>query len=221
MGKHHHLLRHALGRIHRGTFSELEVLALLILAREQASEGSVIHELGDFTAHRKRDRGPFTKYVSIRKREVTEGKALVGPPLELKDFRGGLLNENPIFTIEDFGQELDALSAQVGLDMLPDGLVHAIATMVISILQGVTFVEGPKQAPQEVGRVIVALTHHYIAAVAVLEFPGTQQFLPLLAVPNTCYSVPVSHPGFFGIIPDEELQVECVDGNLVVQFLNP
>ena len=51
------LIEQTLVTLEAGTFSERDVLALLILLRRHAQPTSVIREFGDFVAHREKDRG--------------------------------------------------------------------------------------------------------------------------------------------------------------------
>jgi hypothetical protein len=44
--------------------------------------------------------------------------------------------------------------------------------------------------------------------------------VPVLAVPNEWYQVPIPDPRFMGYMPNEELEVECVQGHLTLWGLH-
>jgi hypothetical protein len=209
--KYHHLIRSALGRIRARSFTEADVLALLTLAREQATPRSAMRELGDFAAHRRRERGLFAEYLRETHRELIEGRELAGDLLTEQDFDEGLLSENRIFSVSALEGELGSLADRVGQDRLSSDLVEIVALMVVSLLQGVVFLDGR----EEVGAVQAVVTHSDIGAVAMLNVPAKGMFVPLIAVPNRWYRVPVADRAFVGFLPDEELEVEC-QGNQVV-----
>lgn len=47
-----------------GTFDERDVLAFLILLRRHTPNDHLVRELGDFVAHRERDRGMLRRYLA-------------------------------------------------------------------------------------------------------------------------------------------------------------
>jgi hypothetical protein len=57
------LIEQARATLEAGTFTERDVLGLLILLRRHAQLKSVVREIGDFVAHRERDRGILQTYL--------------------------------------------------------------------------------------------------------------------------------------------------------------
>ena len=69
------LLTNIHDRISAGDFGESDVLLLLILLREGVREGSILRELADFVAHRRREKGRVHAYMLKLKRTIDSPKS--------------------------------------------------------------------------------------------------------------------------------------------------
>ena len=183
-GKYIHLLRKVLEKIRNGTFGELDVLALFILARDPSPRDSALREFGDF---------------------------IQDLPLTTESFQRGLLSDNRVFTLARIQQGLEDVCRQVAVDPLDQDRVNVVILMLIPILQGSVF-EG-------ICRLMVAVTHRDIGIVGFVEGEHGSGIVPVLAVPNQWYEVPIRDPRFLGFVPDEELEVESIDGRVVLRGL--
>jgi hypothetical protein len=83
--------------------------------------------------------------------------------------------------------------------------------MLLSVLQGSTF-EG-------LCKLIIAVTYADIGLVGMLPGPAFAGMVPVLATPNRWYQVPIASPFFIGFMPDEDLEVECRAGTVVLAGL--
>ena len=210
-GKYLSLLRKSIHRISAGTFSQQDVLALFVLARDQSAKNSAIRELGNFIVHREnRDQGPFYTYLSDSQRSFRE-KDSGGPPFTHADFQRGIFSENPVFALNQIEQELRVLSDKITLEPLEGERVSIIVLMLISILQGSVF--------KGICRLMVVVTDKEIGLVGTVEDQSGWGLIPVLSVPNKWYQVPPA-PQFIGLLPDEELEVECTQGRVILRGLH-
>jgi len=106
--KEKNLVEELYRRITSRTFHERDVLAMLILLREHSPGGSPVHELADFIAHRKKDRGWLKKYVQ---HVVDYGEALVNGS-------AAQLNIDAIYSPSEFYESLNVVLGSFSLPPL-------------------------------------------------------------------------------------------------------
>src|SRR5688572_12497645 len=139
--KTHHLLSRIWARFHSASFDEADVAAFVIFAREESRAGTTLKDLGDFIAHRTRNRGPFLKYLISLRQNFAEN-----PPVETPDTSAIQMSEqtfaySPMFSAEILAKDLNEVGNDRGLPPLPPELAEIITLMTISLLQGVRFID--------------------------------------------------------------------------------
>ena len=73
--------------------------------------------------------------------------------------------------------------------------------MLLSVLQGSLF-EG-------ICRLMIGVTDPHLALIGIIEDKWRGWgIVPVLAVSNRWYRIPIKDPAFMGFMPDEELEVE-------------
>jgi hypothetical protein len=115
-----------------GTFSERDVLALLIVLRRHAKQENVIREFGDFVAHREKDRGWLQKYVLTVKKGLESGELPINIPISNRDIQADLNQILRSLHIPEIGEELSnqitlciislLQSVQIKIENLPSDL---------------------------------------------------------------------------------------------------
>jgi hypothetical protein len=134
--KQQQLVRDLHDRIYNGaTFTETDVVSLLILVREEA--GTHVRELADFVAHRERDRGLLWQFPEafdrIANLPESERPGAVDLPLQIQDLR----------------REFNAVFKSIGLNELAHAHVEYITLLAASVLDGVTFTMPRKPPPNQ------------------------------------------------------------------------
>jgi hypothetical protein len=125
-GKEHFLIEEALSCVRSDAFTELDVLALLMLLRRHASQDSAVREFGDFIAHRERDRGLLQKYVALWQSALLPNR--INPIGNI---------EVPALTSTDLHASFNDVLVQVGLEQIEEELANRITVCIISLLQAV------------------------------------------------------------------------------------
>jgi hypothetical protein len=115
------LVEQLMSVIKSGTFTERDILALLIVLRNHAKGDNVIREFGDFVAHREKDRGWLQKYVHEVKIGLANGDLPQNIPIANKHVQ------------EDLNQVLILLK----LPEVNEELANQITICIISLLQSV------------------------------------------------------------------------------------
>jgi hypothetical protein len=115
------LVEQLLSVINSGTFTERDVLALLIVLRNHAKDDNVIREFGDFIAHREKDRGWLQKYVHEVKKGLASGDLPQNIPIANKHVQEDLNRVLQLLEIPEVNEEL----------------ANQITICIISLLQSV------------------------------------------------------------------------------------
>lgn len=193
-------------RIAAREFGEADVLSLLIMLRQYASAGSSVRELGDFVAHRERDRGLLQRYIQ-----------------HVCDFRdaylagkAATLHSAVIFDVPSLGASLADTLGRFGLQPLNKPQVCDLLACAMCILQAVQLYDGK----QPIGRLVLARTEAELLLLGLVYVKqGSKRpiefAVPALAVPNTYCAGPA------GDTPDpfnSLVEASCVQG--VLQLLH-
>ena len=204
--KHTALLVDLHARITAGEFQEIDVLSLLALLREDAPKNGVLRELGDFVAHRNRNKGPVHRYLS-------ELKAI----LDRLGTRDEVLRVAIVFTETDISHALDIALASHGLAALLTQRHRQVQLAILSMLQGVALSVGGKQFG--VLELAVTPSEFQLAGVVTLAKPaGVRVAFPALTVVNGCYSMLATHGQ---VRPDGLIKVAVQRGVTVLEGVKP
>jgi hypothetical protein len=191
------LVGQACSTIAAGTFTERDVLTLLILLRRHAPLNSPIREFGDFVAHREKDRGILQEYVS-RAQKALRGET--GDTVNL-----------PVFSVSEIGKALNDLLATFAVGPFDTERVNQIAVCIITLLQTVV-VETP--LGQELGGFGVAMSSDHIILMGRGTVPAGHVFeYPLLIAENHAYEYSLAqHQVDYPMRNDFIVQAYAVDG---------
>ena len=161
------LLERTLATLQSGSYSERDVLALLILLRAHAADKSPIREFGDFVAHRRKDRGILQTFLG-RVRSALLNPPPVGVQPSSISF--------PVYTSATIHAALNDVFAALGLSSMDVELANQIMVCVISLFQSVE-VETEPNTPVHGFAVgisstnIALLGHGTVKAGHVFDFP--------------------------------------------------
>ena len=120
------LIEKARATLEAGTFTELDVLGLLILLRGHAPLRSVVREFGDFVAHREKDRGILQTYL-CHIQAVLKGGAV-------PDYQCAKPQE---ITSNEICTAFNELFASLGFGSIGAELGNRLAVCIITLLQSV------------------------------------------------------------------------------------
>jgi hypothetical protein len=111
------LIHYSVSRIIAQAFDEHDILVLLILLREHALANSPVRELGDFVAHRIRNRGPFLQFLrnlspEFEKPSIPKGQGATDTLLTSIQF-DKILSTPAIYSQSDILSSLNDILLQV------------------------------------------------------------------------------------------------------------
>lgn len=189
------------GHVVAGTFTETDVSALLMILRAHVGNGS-LKELSHHMAHNERDRGKFFKRILANKEAIDN----IGR-------KPGTIVSGDVFTVNDFGKELNRTLENFDLDPLADEQIELVVICIISLLQGGTFTKGKKFAELS----LVATTESFqLCATVTIRHKGKDvgvQFV-VLTVPNRW--LPICNPRAH-LKPDSLVVAKVKDGELQLE----
>jgi hypothetical protein len=204
------LIEQARTTIDTGTFSEWDVLGLLIMLRRHAPPNSAILELADFVAHRERDKGILKMYLN---RIQTALKSNTSPRGQQTTF--------PVFTSTDIYTAFNMLFTSLGFSPIDVELGNRLSVCIITLLQSVK-VNTPLMIPTR--GFIVGMSSYKIALMGLAELPaGHIVKFPLLMADNNGYEVSLAmapHPVESLIGGDLLVEAYCQGGVFRVQQRN-
>jgi len=120
-------------KIEKNIFNENDVFSFLILIRQYAERATPTREIGDFIAHREKDRGYIKNYLYETKKKLEKvGKTNV--TIDIK----------PVFTFKEISKSINDVLLLLKLSTFSDDNIARIIICVISILQEVEIVDKAK-----------------------------------------------------------------------------
>lgn len=197
------LLTQLHGRFEAGNFSELDVHSLLALLRDDSPGGGPVRELGDFIAHRERDRGKVHRYL-------TEMKTI----LDRLGTQNDVLRVGVVFTDEAIAKAIDTELARHGLATLSSVRHRQVQLAILSTLQGVALVDNNGS---QFGVLELSITRDLIQLLGVVTLtkpPGVRACFPTLTVPNDCFPMQAPHAQ---VKPTTLLKVVIRGGSTVLE----
>lgn len=187
-------------RIKDYSFHERDILALLILLRPYADIGSPVRELGDFIAHREKDRGALKNYVQhvVRYVEAVAHKTSGQAKIEVVHSSGA------------FHDSLNIVLSKLELAALTTNEADSILVCVMSLLQDVRVFHNK----DEIGHLGLCKYFNELWLCGIIEMPqflGIRVVFPALIVQNRY--CPTCAPGVPGDFPDL-VEARCDEGQL-------
>ncbi len=168
------LIEQARATLEAGTFTELDVLGLLILLRRHAQPKSVVCEFGDFVAHRDKNRGILQTYLR-HIQAVLKGDTVPGDqPVK-----------HQVITSNDICIAFNKLFSSLGFSPIGTELGNRLAVCIITLLQSVR-VDTSSKTPA-LG-FVVKMSSFKIVLMGLGEVPTGHVFgFPLLIADNNGY----------------------------------
>jgi hypothetical protein len=201
------LIEQARATLEAGTFSERDVLGLLILLRRHARSNSAVCEFGDFVAHREKDRGILHRYLG-RIQTALKGKAVPNGQFAMR----------PVFTSDDIRDSFNELFTSLGFSPIDSELGNRLAVCVISLLQSVK-VDTQLNTPA-LG-FVVQMSSFKIVLIGLGELPaGHIVGFPMLVADNNGYeaSLAMASPPVESLHGGDFLvEAYCQDGVFTVE----
>lgn len=193
-------------RIKDCSFHERDILALLILLRPYAEIGSPVRELGDFVAHREKDRGALKNYIQHVVRYVEA----------IANRNAGQAKIEAVHSSAAFHASLNVVLSALKLDGLAIYESDSVLVCVMSLLQDVRLFHNK----DEIGRLGLYKYSNELWLCGMIEMPpflGIQVVFPALIVQNRyCPTCASGVPGHF---PDL-VEAKCDEGQLRLYLRN-
>jgi hypothetical protein len=170
--KETHLVADVHQLIANRSFHERDILGLLILLREHAADPSPVRELGDFVAHREKDRGALKKYVQHVAAYLEAAARKAPAQVQIKS----------VYSSASFRESLNAVFDRFGLPPLSVDLSDDVLTCVMSLLQDVRLLHNRKEIGcLGLGRFYSEL---WLCAAVIEPTKRVSVVFPALTVPN-------------------------------------
>lgn len=202
--KEHEKVADLHAKILSGTYNENDVHLLLLMLRNYAdSKAAPIREIGDFMAHREKDRGPVFNYMQ-------RTKAKFDSLIPANQKRPVNINIAEVFSVLDFRDSLNVALAKFGLTGMSEIIVNDMLICIISILHDVRIVRADGMA---FGLLRMAVSPTKIQLIGEVEIANTGRFaqFAVLIARNTW--APDCIPSYFVEPP----QVEVKNGILILR----
>jgi hypothetical protein len=196
------LLEGMRAKLDSGSFTERDILSLLILLRRHASSEPVVKEFGDFIAHRDKDKGILKDYLS-RVQKLLKGSKEEALSL-------------PIFTEKEIHLSFNKVLSKIGLTEINSELANQITVCIITLLQSVK-VE-TKLENQIIG-FSVAMSSHQIALCGHGTLvAGHRITFPLITAINNGYEESLKFVPFKDLLTCSHIvESYCIGGKFKVE----
>jgi hypothetical protein len=217
------LIHYSVSRIIAQAFDEHDILVLLILLREHALANSPVRELGDFVAHRVRNRGPFLQFLrnlspEFEKPSIPKGQGATDTLLTSIQF-DKILSTPAIYSQSDILSSLNDILQPAGFQTLPNDLAGDIIVCIMSLLQDARFVDEHKA---EVGKLLFLISKTKVAIGGTIRMPNDDPLaVTMLSTDNRYYPFEPRTPQEIGIISDSNSVITVVrrSGVLHCEFM--
>jgi hypothetical protein len=196
--KERFLIDQSLSKILSGSFTELDVLALLIILRNHSDQHNLVREFGDFVAHREKDRGILKNYRDTVQLAFNSNSTTINEPITIK-----------VFTSSNIRDAFNEVLRSIGKSDLDIELANQITVCIISLLQSVQ-VKGKLDA--SIPQLKVGLTFEYIALLGQAKLPaGHIMAFPILVAQNKYKELPSSISEY--MILDHTIEAYSLNGD--------
>jgi hypothetical protein len=209
------LARYCYSRLVGRTFDERDLYALCILLRDDAPKGSPVRELGDFIAHRRRDRGAFLTFLEDQRAEAEQYVRSAPDTSPPQEFIERALSAPGVYSTDAVFDSLNAELSKAGVPRLPEDLAPEVLLCIMSLLQDVRFID---RAGNRIGELLMAGSRTRIALLGRVErASGDDLLVTLLSIPNLFRDFEPKDERDVGWIPNTALEVVRRDGRLVLE----
>ena len=170
------LVKHYYDKLRSLSFDEKDIYALMILLRESSKgQEPVVWELGNFVAHRERDRGEFWDVLSRTKSFFNADGIKLGDKFEVK----------PVFNDQEIKDSFNSLFRRLGFAPVCDEAANGIALCVISLLHAARIMNN---GGAEVGVLLFAYDKQYVYLFGRFSVQDMAEFshleVPVLRIQN-------------------------------------
>lgn len=180
------------------SFTERDVLALLIILRRHAEQDNLVLEFGDFIAHREKDRGIFKEYLHRVHSALRGELATNGEPTSFT-----------VFSFKSVQNSFNKIFRSLGLPELDTELANQITVCIISLLQSV---EMKADSATSASKLLVGISCEYIALLGQGRLPaGHIMSFPILMAQNNYKELPSSCTEY--MILDRIVEAGSTNGN--------
>lgn len=187
------------------SFTERDVIALLMLLRRDAEKGSPVQEFGDFVAHRERDRGLLQEYVNLVRSALLPNRA-------------GAIGLIPVpkLTSADLHISFNEVLAKLDLAKIDEELANRLIVCIISILEAVQ-IRTRGRGPLHGFAVGISSTTIFLLAHGTV--PGGHIFsFPVLTASNRGYEPSLSMMNVTSLIRcDYVVEAFCSQGRFQIE----
>lgn len=198
------LLNHYHQRLIQNSFDEKDIYGLLILIRGLSKSNSPVRELGDFIAHREKDRGYIKKYLLETKNKL-DNLGKINTTIVIK----------PVFTAKEILNDLNNIFILQKLTKINDKVANEIMLCIISLLQDVQIFNGR----DVLGKLVIVIKYDVITLFGKIRLKNNSinVVFPVLEGENTIFLMPISkeHQSPNGII-----EIINVDNHHVLKFID-
>ena len=170
------LVKHYYDKVRSLSFDEKDIYALMILLRESSKgQEPVVWELGNFVAHRERDRGEFWHALSRTKSFFNADGTKLVDVFEVK----------PVFNDQEVKDSLNSLFGRLGFGPVCDEAANGILLCIISLLHAARIMN---KGRDEVGVLLFAYDKQYVYLFGRFSVQRMTQFshlqVPVLQIQN-------------------------------------
>jgi hypothetical protein len=171
-------------------FDESDIYIFLMLLREKFDNKTPLRELGDFIAHREKNRGYIYDYLLDNKRKLDDVHNKTVPP------EGRLIESKEVFTIKQIKDQYNRYFKEWGLTLFSTSMVNDIVLCVMSLFQNIAIQNRHKQ---EIGVLRFGISQKDIVLNGLVEIKNAANVkasFPVMMVPNIyCKCEPIDEYG--------------------------
>lgn len=185
--------------IESGSFTERDILALLITLRNHTRKDNLVREFGDFIAHREKDRGILKEYLSSIQSSMNSKSSNTAEVV----FK--------VHTSESIQNSFNEVFRSLGLSELNLEVANQITVCIISLLQSVEI--KIEDLVASVPKLLIGVTYEYIALLGQGKLPtGHIMAFPVLIASNKYVNLPSNVTQY--MILDHVVETYSVNGDL-------
>lgn len=198
------LLNYYNQRLIQNNFDEKDIYGLLILIRGLSKSNSPVRELGDFIAHREKDRGYIKKYLLETKNKLDNlGK------------KNTTIVIKTVFTAKEILNDLNNIFTLQKLTEINDKVANEIMLCIISLLQDVQIFNGK----DVLGKLVIAMKYDVITLLGEIRLKNKANnvVFPVLEGENTIFLMQKSKEYKF---PNGIIEIINVNNHRVLKFID-
>ena len=194
------------------TFDEKDVSNFLILVRESVRGIKSIRELGDFIAHREKDKGFVQEYLQETER-ILNNLGKINTVLKIQE----------VFSFKEIKNGFNTLFRNKGFEKLPNDTINDIVLCIISLLQDVKLLE--QKSKREIGNLCFAISSKQVFLMGNIKILNNGKYVnvqfPVLSTKNIYEKIkPLDSEDTPYSFSKEIIDVVNINGKMVITFPN-